>query len=127
MTFLEDRVRLAAQRTATNGKRAPMESGPLPRFVAGLRAVPTEVVGLKVGAAGGAVTITARSALHLARLLDAAYVDEAAPPDEALQLALRHRGFGEVTTTRDGENVRIGRITLAAAEALARAVAERAA
>jgi hypothetical protein len=102
-----------------------MESGPLPRFVAGLRAVPTRVVGVKVGGRDSAVTITGQGARHLARLLGGDHVDDASAPDEALQYALGRRGFGDVATVREGDNVRISRITLAAAEALARAVADQ--
>jgi hypothetical protein len=97
-------------------------------LVSRLRAVPARVVGVRVGRAvdqEDSVTITDESALQLARLLDVEPVHDGTAPDEALQVALRHRGLDDVTvSTGDEAGVRIGVATLAAAEALARLVSD---
>ena len=105
-----------------------MPTGALPELVSRLRAVPATVVGVRVGRSVGqetSVTITDASALHLARLLDIEHVDGEVAPDEALQMALRHRGLDDVTVSAgDDHGVRIGVGTLAAAESLGRLVAD---
>ena len=100
-----------------------MTIGPIPTLVSRLRAVPTPIVGIRIGRNAGsdsAVTVTADGARHLARLLGSLPPDDAVAPDEALHRALARRGLGDVATTREGDNVTLSHISLPTARALAR-------